>query len=57
MQVNGKVRAQLQVAATADPEQVKEMALGHEKVQSWTEGKTVVKTIYVSGKLVSVVVK
>ncbi len=57
VQVNGKVRAQLQVAADIDPEQVKEKALAHEKVQSWTEGKTVVKTIYVPGKLVSVVVK
>ncbi len=57
VQVNGKVRGQLELAVDADAELVKEMALAHEKVQSWTEGKTVVKIIYVPGKLVSVVVK
>ncbi len=57
VQVNGKVREQLQVAADADPEEVKAMALGSAKIQQWTEGKQIIKTIYVPGKLVSVVVK
>jgi len=57
VQVNGKVRDQLSVPAEADAEAVKVLALGSQKVQAWTEGKTVVKTIYVPGKLVSVVVK
>ncbi len=57
VQVNGKVRDQLQVPADSEAEAVKELALASEKVQPWTAGKTVVKTIYVPGKLVSVVVK
>jgi leucyl-tRNA synthetase len=57
VQVNGKVRDQLEVSADASEEEVKEAALASAKVQQWTEGKQVVKTIYVPGKLVSVVVK
>jgi leucyl-tRNA synthetase len=57
VQVNGKVRGQLQVPADIDAERIKAQALSDEKVQAWTQDKTVVKTIYVPGKLVSVVVK
>ena len=37
--------------------QIIAQALAAEKIRAWTDGKTVVKTIYVPGKLVSVVVK
>ena len=57
VQVNGKLRDQLEVAADADEAQVKELALASPKVRQWTDGKQVVKVIYVPGKLVSVVVK
>jgi leucyl-tRNA synthetase len=57
VQVNGKLRDQLEVAADADAEQVKELALASAKVRQWTDGKQVVKVICVPGKLVSVVVK
>ncbi len=57
VQVNGKVREQLQVPADIDAEAIKEMATGSEKVQTWVADKTIVKVIYVPGKLVSVVVK
>ncbi len=57
VQVNGKVREQLAVPADIDKDEIIAQALASEKVQGWTEGKTVVKTIYVPGKLVSVVVK
>ncbi len=57
VQVNGKVRDQLEVQADASEEDVKEAALGSEKIARWTEGKQIVKTIYVPGKLVNVVVK
>ncbi|MFH2051236.1 MAG: leucine--tRNA ligase [bacterium] len=57
VQVNGKVRDQLQVAPDADQETVKAMALDSPKIRQWTEGKQITKTIYVPGKLVSVVVK
>jgi leucyl-tRNA synthetase len=57
VQVNGKLRDQLEVAADADEAQVKERALASPKVKQWTDGKQIVKVIYVPGKLVSVVVK
>jgi len=57
VQVNGKLRDQLEVAADADPELVKETALASPKVRQWTDGKQIVKVICVPGKLVSVVVK
>jgi leucyl-tRNA synthetase len=57
VQVNGKVRDQLQVTRDIGQDEMKALALGSGKVQVWTDGKTIVKTIYVPGKLVSVVVK
>jgi len=57
VQVNGKVREQLEVPADIGQDEIIERALASEKVHGWIEGKTVVKTIYVPGKLVSVVVK
>ncbi|MEN8006399.1 MAG: leucine--tRNA ligase [Candidatus Krumholzibacteriota bacterium] len=57
VQVNGKVREQLAVPTDIGQDEIIAQALASEKVQTWTEGKTVVKTIYVPGKLVSVVVK
>ena len=55
VQVNGKVRAHITVAADEDAESVE--AKAREAVASWTEGKTVKKVVVVAGKLVSVVVK
>lgn len=56
VQVNGKVRAQLQVAADAPQEQIVEQAKTEAKVQAQIAGKEIRKTIYVPGKLVSLVV-
>ena len=57
VQVNGKVREQLQVPADIDAEAIKELATASEKVQTWVGDKNIAKVIYVPGKLVSVVVK
>ncbi len=57
VQVNGKVRARVEVPAGADDETVLAAALAHERIAELTEGKTVVKKIVVPGKLVNVVVK
>lgn len=56
VQVNGKVRAQLEVAAHAAEDDITEAAKTHEKVVPYLEGKEVKKTIYVPKKLVSFVV-
>jgi leucyl-tRNA synthetase len=55
VQVNGKLRAKITVAADASQEDVKALAQEQSNVQSFIEGKTVRKVIYVPGKLVNVV--
>lgn len=57
VQVNGKVRAKLNVAADASEDDVKTAALADEHVQTHLGGKQPAKVIYVPGRLVSVVVK
>ncbi|MDI3257353.1 MAG: leucine--tRNA ligase [Kyrpidia sp.] len=57
VQVNGKVRDHIVVPAEAGEEEVRETALGAEKVREWTGGKRVVKVIVVPQKLVNIVVK
>ena len=56
VQVNGKLRSKLTVAAGTDEEAVKAMALSDEKVLPFVEGKQVRKVICVPGKLVNIVV-
>ena len=56
-QVNGKIRAKLMVATTATSEEVIALAKADEKVAAEVEGKTVVKELYVPGRLVNIVVK
>ena len=57
IQVNGKIRAELEIDRGTDDAQVKELALGHDKVQKYVEGAQILKIIYVKDKLVSIVVK
>ncbi len=57
VQVNGKVRAEIEIPAEASEEEVKELALSNEQIKKHTEGKEIVKFIYVPGKIVNVVVK
>lgn len=55
VQVNGKLRAKMTVAADASKEQVEELGLNDENVTKFTEGKTIRKVIYVPGKLLNIV--
>ena len=55
LQVNGKVRDNINVPAEADKEEVETLALESEKVQSFIEGNTVRKVIVVPGRLVNIV--
>ena len=57
VQVNGKVRATIKVPVDATQEQIKEIAHQAENVQAHIEGKTIVKEIYVKGKIYNIVVK
>ena len=56
VQVNGKVRDRLEVPADIQEEAAQQLALTSSRVQSYTEGKSVSKTVYVPGRLVNVVV-
>ena len=57
VQVNGKVRGKVTVAADADEETVKTVAFADENVKKFTDNTQIVKVIYVPGKLLNVVVK
>ena len=57
VQINGKMRSVISVPAKADKEEAFAIAKADEKVISALEGKTVVKEIYVPGKIVNIVVK
>ena len=56
VQVNGKVRDRIRVAASTGDEELLALALASERVQSHVDGKQLRKTIVVPGKLVSLVV-
>jgi leucyl-tRNA synthetase len=56
VQVNGKVRATIEVAADADKDAVLAAAKGNENVVRWLEGKTLRREIVVPGRLVNLVV-
>ena len=55
IQVNGKLRANVDITLNLPEDKVKEIA--HEKVSSYLEGKEIVKEIYVKNKIYNIVVK
>ncbi|MDY0300748.1 MAG: leucine--tRNA ligase [Trichlorobacter sp.] len=55
VQVNGKLRSRLSVAANEDGEKIKQLAMADEKILAFTEGKEIRKVVYVPGKLVNIV--
>ncbi|MBQ2815493.1 MAG: leucine--tRNA ligase [Clostridia bacterium] len=57
VQVNGKIRARMSVGIDDAQEAVIEKAKNNEKVAAEISGKTVIKELYVKGKLVNIVVK
>jgi leucyl-tRNA synthetase len=56
-QVNGKVRARLDVPSSADVEEIKGAALADANVQRHIQGLTIHKVVVVPGKLVNVVAR
>ena len=59
VQVNGKVRATLELPADAagNQEAAVAAALGNANVSKFTEGKQVAKVIFVAGKILNLIVK
>ena len=55
IQVNGKLRATLELAKNLPEEEAKSIALGHPSVIAQLDGKTVKKTIVVPNRIINVV--
>ncbi|MBN9644398.1 leucine--tRNA ligase [Corynebacterium mendelii] len=56
VQVNGKVRATMEVPVDADKDSIVDMALAQDNVRAHVDGKEIRKTIVVPGKIVNIVV-
>jgi leucyl-tRNA synthetase len=56
IQVNGKLRDSIVVAADSGEENIKKLAAASAKIKPFIEGKKITKTIYVPKKLVNIVV-
>ncbi|MHB8830001.1 MAG: leucine--tRNA ligase [Syntrophales bacterium] len=56
LQINGKVRSRITVAADEDEETIRSLALAEERIAGLTSGKQIVKVVYVPKKLVNIVV-
>ncbi|TWU40340.1 Leucine--tRNA ligase [Novipirellula aureliae] len=57
VQINGKIKAKINVSPDVTKDELASIALADEKVQSLVEGKTIVKQIVVPGRLVNLVIK
>lgn len=57
IQVNGKIKAKINVPTDLDEEGIKAASLANESILSATEGKNIVKVIVIKGRLVNIVVK
>jgi leucyl-tRNA synthetase len=53
--INGKTRAELDIALDASQADVERMVLANETVQKWLDGKPHKRVIYVPGKMINVV--
>ncbi len=56
IQINGKIRDKIEVAADADEDTFREIALSSETIRKWLDGQEPRKIVVVRGKLVNIVV-
>ena len=57
VQVNGKVRAKLELEAGLSQDEVEPLMLNNPAVTKWLEGQTIIKKVFVPDKLMNLVVK
>ena len=57
VQINGKIRAKIEIAADASNDEAIAAAKADEKVAQELAGKNIIKEIYVKGRLVNIVAK
>ncbi len=55
IQINGKIKAKINVATSSSEDEIKEASLNDETIKSNLEGKTVRKVIVIKGRLVNIV--
>jgi leucyl-tRNA synthetase len=56
IQVNGKVRGEIETEANIQEDKVKELAISDEKVKNWIIGKDIKKVIFIPNKLINIVI-
>ena len=56
IQVNGKLRSEIEISNETSEEEVKALALDDKKIIKYTEGKEIRKLIYIPGKIINIVV-
>jgi len=57
VQINGKLRANVEIQKDEDKESIREKIFNNEKIQNYTNGCEIVKEIYVPNKIYNIVVK
>jgi leucyl-tRNA synthetase len=57
VQVNGRLRDRIVVPASITEAEARQLAVERQRVKAYLEGKKVLKTIYVPGRLVNLVVQ
>lgn len=57
LQVDGKVRGRMEVPAGTGEEELREKALGHDRVRRFLQGREVAQVVVVGGRLVNVVTR
>ncbi len=56
IQVNGKLRSKMEVAVSADDDEIKRLALAEERIAALLQGQTVKKVVVARQKLVNIVI-
>jgi len=56
VQVNGKVRAEIEIGKDSKEDEVKDKVLKDENILNWIEGKEIKRFIYVPGRIINIVV-
>ena len=57
IQVNGRVRDTMEISLETDESEINQLVLNSTKIKKHTDGKKVLKTIYIKGKLINIVVR
>ena len=57
IQVNGKLRANIEIEKDEAEESIKDKVFNNEKIKTYTQGKQIIKEIYVPNRIYNIVVK